>query len=338
MRVWPRSHCEFEDEANATVTRDGGVAAEAESIAWPISAETSDELVTRARRLRDWVIGDPDASIIDIGYTLSAAPSVAPHRAVVIGRDRDGLLSALSDIEHGTISGAVVLGHAPTRSTVAFVVPAPALEIAIAARAWLDIQPVFSAWLRRAASILSKHIGVDVVDVLSGFTGHTDVESTELLEAVCFCIHVAMAAAWRNFGVRPDLIIEGSGSELAAGVIGGLFEIEDAARAFAERDRHAAGDRRDIGPRIRRKFALGVQRFVEVSPRHTVADPPPSMRAERGHSEPEIIRSVPRSGGVVRGEDFLAAVAQAYVNGVPVLWSTQFAGRRALWLTLPEPW
>ncbi|MFD0661015.1 ketoacyl-synthetase C-terminal extension domain-containing protein [Thermocatellispora tengchongensis] len=65
---------------------------------WPISARSTDGLAAQADRLREFLLGRPELDPVDVGWSLATARAGLPERAVVLGSDRDELLSRLAGL------------------------------------------------------------------------------------------------------------------------------------------------------------------------------------------------------------------------------------------------
>jgi polyene macrolide polyketide synthase len=82
-------------------------AAEVCPVPWVLSARSEPALCDQGQRLLDHVAGDADIALRDVGYSLTARPTLE-HRAVVLGSDRESLLSALSVLAQGESAAGVI--------------------------------------------------------------------------------------------------------------------------------------------------------------------------------------------------------------------------------------
>ncbi|MYZ15603.1 type I polyketide synthase, partial [Streptomyces sp. SID337] len=79
-------------------------------VPWVVSGRTRDALRAQARRLGEFVADGVGAAAGEVGWSLVTTRSVFEHRAVVVGRDRDALLTGLRSLAAGEPSPDVVQG------------------------------------------------------------------------------------------------------------------------------------------------------------------------------------------------------------------------------------
>ncbi|MEV0375990.1 beta-ketoacyl synthase N-terminal-like domain-containing protein, partial [Streptomyces sp. NPDC050636] len=80
--------------------------------AWLVSGRSAAGLVAQAGRLREWVAARPELDPVDVGWSLATTRSAFEHRAVVVGGEREGLLTGLESLAGGVSAGSVVSGVA----------------------------------------------------------------------------------------------------------------------------------------------------------------------------------------------------------------------------------
>ncbi|MEV5651698.1 type I polyketide synthase [Nocardia sp. NPDC052254] len=84
-----------------------------DTVPWTVSATSAEALRAQAERLRAWAAERPEADIWSVAESLVDTRALLDRRAVVVGRDRDELLSGLADVAAGapgTIEGAETPG------------------------------------------------------------------------------------------------------------------------------------------------------------------------------------------------------------------------------------
>ncbi|RDG34611.1 ketoacyl-synthetase C-terminal extension domain-containing protein, partial [Streptomyces corynorhini] len=79
-------------------------------VPWVLSARTPDALRAQATRLRDAVHATPDAAPVEIGAALATTRTAFENRAVLRGKDRTELLSALDALAAGESNSRTVTG------------------------------------------------------------------------------------------------------------------------------------------------------------------------------------------------------------------------------------
>ncbi|MFF2853006.1 type I polyketide synthase, partial [Streptomyces sp. NPDC058001] len=81
-------------------------------VPWVVSARGAEGLAAQAGRLAGFVNVRPELDPVDVGLSLVGSRSVLEHRAVVLGRDREGLLAGVGSLASGVsgVSGVSVSG------------------------------------------------------------------------------------------------------------------------------------------------------------------------------------------------------------------------------------
>ncbi|WP_436764447.1 SDR family NAD(P)-dependent oxidoreductase, partial [Streptosporangium sp. V21-05] len=92
-------------EETVAPVEDGGV------VVWPLSAKSGSALRFQAERLGAYV-KTSQLSAVDVAHSLVAGRAVLEHRAVVVGRSRDELVSRLAELTTGDVSTGVISGTA----------------------------------------------------------------------------------------------------------------------------------------------------------------------------------------------------------------------------------
>ncbi len=206
--------------------------------AWPLSGRTEAALRAQAERLRERLDRDPQLQTADVGRTLAARPRFA-HRAVVIGGEREGLLSGLRALETRAGDGELVQGIAslPEGAGAVFVFPGQGSQWQGMALELLEGSPVFAEQMRACSEALSEHVDWALEDVLRGAHGAPGLDRIDVLQPALFAVVVSLAALWRSCGVRPAAVMGHSQGEIAAAHVAGGLSLEDATRVVALRSR-----------------------------------------------------------------------------------------------------
>ncbi|MBF6352991.1 SDR family NAD(P)-dependent oxidoreductase [Nocardia higoensis] len=210
-------------------------------VVWVLSARSAGALAEQARRLGDRVRADPDPDVIDIAYSLAVGRARLPHRAVVVGTDREDLLAGLGALADGRTEVTerpgvrVVTGRADRAGRVGFVFPGQGTQWEHMAVELLDSSPVFAARMAECADALAPHIQWSLLDVLRGAPGAPTLDRVDVVQPVLFSMMVSLAAVWESFGVRPEGVVGHSQGEIAAACVAGVLSLTDAARIVAVR-------------------------------------------------------------------------------------------------------
>ncbi|WP_409180799.1 SDR family NAD(P)-dependent oxidoreductase [Amycolatopsis sp. VS8301801F10] len=267
------------------------------AVPWALSARTGEAVRAQAARLRAHLLDRPDADLVDVGFSLARTRTVFGHRAVVVGRDRDGLLAGLSALAGGTPSPAVLTGAATDRKTV-FVFPGkgfgPLAEL-------IDESPAFAASIAECARALSAELDEAV---------RTGSDRPEVLWAV----QVSLAELWRSAGVRPAAVAGQGIGELAAATVAGELTLAEAAASLVEET--AAERRAGSVPVLKVEDLGGFGEYVEFG-------------AERlSPAEPEATVTAALSGAEPGLSALLTALSAVHVQGAAVDWTALLGGGR----------
>ncbi|MEW2619202.1 SDR family NAD(P)-dependent oxidoreductase [Streptomyces sp. NPDC048106] len=201
-----------------------------------VSARSEAALRAQAQRLRTLLAtGTPAA---DVGLTLVRHRSLFEERAVVVGRDQDDLLTALTALATGeptpnVETGTPALQGRATRPV--FVFPGQGGQWVGMAVELLESSPVFAARFAECAAALDPLTGWSLSDVVRGLEGAPGFDRVDVVQPVLFAVMVSLAAVWGSLGVVPAAVVGHSQGEIAAACVAGALSLEDAARVVALR-------------------------------------------------------------------------------------------------------
>ncbi|CAM5464252.1 Polyketide-type polyunsaturated fatty acid synthase PfaA OS=Streptomyces glaucescens OX=1907 GN=SGLAU_07210 PE=4 SV=1 [Streptomyces glaucescens] len=195
------------------------------AVPWILSARSAEALREQAARLVSRVEGDAGLSLANVGWSLATGRAALEHRAVVVGRDRDGLLAGLADVNAGSGSGGRVV----------FVFPGQGAQWAGMGVELLDSAPVFAERFAECAKALAEFVGWDAEAVLRGAPGAPSLERVDVVQPLSWAVMVSLAAVWRSYGVEPAAVVGHSQGEIAAACVAGGLTLRDGARVVALR-------------------------------------------------------------------------------------------------------
>jgi acyl transferase domain-containing protein len=124
---------------SAAAEHDGGAAA------WVLSARSQQALANQARRLLAHVARDADLTPVDVGWSLVTTRAVFEQRAVVVGADREELVTGLIEVATGEPGGGVLVGRAQPVGKIAFVFPGQGAQWLGMGEGLYERFPVFAA-------------------------------------------------------------------------------------------------------------------------------------------------------------------------------------------------
>ncbi|WP_349362024.1 type I polyketide synthase [Streptomyces sp. H27-C3] len=205
-------------------------------VLWPISARTPEALPEQARRLLSYVREHPQTLAADIGHALATTRAGLPHRAAVVGRNLEGLLTGLAAFARHESTGHVFEGTAVRKSKVAFLFPGQGSQRTGMGRELYAAFPVFAEAFDAVCSELDPHLEQPLKDVVFGEDAEL-LNRTGCTQPALFAVEVALFRLVESWGVRPDVVAGHSVGEFAAAHVAGVFSLEEAARLVAARGR-----------------------------------------------------------------------------------------------------
>ncbi|HEY1974708.1 MAG TPA: SDR family NAD(P)-dependent oxidoreductase, partial [Pseudonocardia sp.] len=129
-------------------------------LAWPISARGGTGLVAQAGRLREYLLARPELDPVDVGWSLATARAGLVDRAVVVGADRQELLSGLAGLAGGRVDlpPGVVTGSAGSVGRVGFVFTGQGAQRVGMGRGLYAAYPVFASVFDAVCAGLDRHL------------------------------------------------------------------------------------------------------------------------------------------------------------------------------------
>jgi acyl transferase domain-containing protein len=206
-------------------------------VPWVVSGKSAAALEQQAGKLREFVAAAPGVDVTDIGGSLVSSRSRFEHRAVVLGRGRDELLSGSVALSEGAESVGVVRGVAGKLGGVAFVFPGQGSQWVGMGRQLYDNFPVFARSLDACAAALSEWVDWSLLDVVRGAEGAPTLERVDVVQPALFSVMVSTAALWRSWGVEPAAVVGHSQGEIAAAHVCGALSLRDATKVVALRSK-----------------------------------------------------------------------------------------------------
>ncbi|MBM7058928.1 type I polyketide synthase, partial [Streptomyces durocortorensis] len=201
-------------------------------LGWTLSAKTADALRAQAARLRGLMTQhhtDPH----DVAWSLATTRAALDHRAVVIGTERDELLTGLAALADGSPAPHTHAAEA-TQGRTAFLFTGQGAQRAGMGRGLYEAFPVYADAFDAVCAELEPHLERPVRDVVFGGEG---LDETVWAQAGLFAVEVAVFRLLESWGVVPDVLLGHSVGEIAAAHCAGVFSLTDACRLVAARGR-----------------------------------------------------------------------------------------------------
>jgi len=202
---------------------------------WVISGKSAEALTAQAGRLSAHLRANQRLDPVDLGYSL-ALRSVFEHRAVVVGADRQALMTGLAGMAGGEPGPSVVIGRAGSVGKTVVVFPGQGSQRIGMGRELYDQLPVFAKAFDAVADELDRHLRLPLRQVVWGADSRL-LDRTEFAQPALFAVEVALFAVLRSWGVGPDFVMGHSVGEFSAAYVAGVLTLADAALLVATRGR-----------------------------------------------------------------------------------------------------
>ncbi|MCG8928080.1 type I polyketide synthase [Lentzea sp. CC55] len=200
-----------------------------------LSAKTPDALRTQARNLRG-----RDLDRAGLAQALLTRRTLFDHRAVVLAATADELDSGLAGIEQGVPGAGVVLGRSEKSDAgPVFVFPGQGAQWAGMGRDLLDVSEVFADSVAACEEALAPHVDWSLTEVLRTGDG---LNRVDVVQPASWAVMVSLARLWASAGVRPAAVLGHSQGEIAAAVVSGKLDLDDAATVVALRSKIIAAE------------------------------------------------------------------------------------------------
>jgi acyl transferase domain-containing protein/NADPH:quinone reductase-like Zn-dependent oxidoreductase/acyl carrier protein len=229
-------------------------------VPWLISARSPAGLAAQAERLGAFVRPRPRLDPADLGWSLAASRSSLPRRAVIVGADRDQLLSGVAALASSagsaelstelsaelstelstelSASGGYVTGSAGSLGRLGFVFTGQGAQRIGMGQGLYAAYPVFARAFDAVCAGLEEHLGQPDRSLSAVIRDDAELlDQTMWTQAGLFAVEVALFRLLGSWGVRPDAVAGHSIGELAAAHVAGVWSLADACAVVAARGR-----------------------------------------------------------------------------------------------------
>ncbi|MBN0049121.1 SDR family NAD(P)-dependent oxidoreductase, partial [Streptomyces actuosus] len=205
-------------------------------VPWTVSGRSDEALRAQAARLAEHLRAHPEASPAQVGHALATSRSAFEHRAVLVGGDRSGLLTALDAVHQGDPSAGAVVGTAGSEGGVAFLFAGQGSQRVGMGRELHAAFDVFANAFDAACAHLDNDLRRPLKEIVLG-DDEEALNRTEFTQPALFAFEVALFRLLESWGIRPDVVAGHSIGRLAAAHVAGVWSLEDACRLVAARGR-----------------------------------------------------------------------------------------------------
>ncbi|MBB5938680.1 acyl transferase domain-containing protein, partial [Streptomyces zagrosensis] len=164
-------------------------------VPWLLSARSAEALRGQARALAARVAADAELSPVDVGWSLLRSRSLFDHRAVVVGGNRDELLTGLEALARGENHPGVTNPETPVSTTsghTVFLFSGQGSQRPGMGRELYERFPTYAETFDHVCDLLDPHLEHSLKDVV--FTGGPDhlLDHTTYAQAGLFALHIAL--------------------------------------------------------------------------------------------------------------------------------------------------
>ncbi|GAB2809248.1 hypothetical protein GCM10027073_47380 [Streptomyces chlorus] len=188
-------------------------------VPWLVSARTEAALADQLARLDDFVADAPEATALDIGYSLATGRASLRHRAVLLAHGQDVTEIARDEAGDGA---------------VAILFPGQGSQRLGMGRELHARFPAFARALDAVVDELDRHLERPLRDVMWG-DDPKELDRTGWTQPALFAVETALFRLVESLGVRPAVVGGHSVGEITAAHVAGVLSLADACRLVTAR-------------------------------------------------------------------------------------------------------
>ncbi len=316
----------------------------------PLSAKTAAGLKAMAQSFRDF-LAQPDAPAFeDVCVSAGARRQHHDQRLAIVCSNRQQAIEQLDAYLRGETAGGLTAGEKPygCLPKTAFVFSESLDNWGDAGRSLRAANAAFGAALEECDREMRRLANVSVLEWLDAPSARR--RDAALTGPALFALQVAFAAAWKSWGVVPDVIVGIGRGETAAAHIAGSLTLEEALKTATRRSdlpRASENDRAPAIPlvlasRTGKDLSAAWKALGEREPEVIVEVGPAVVRnalvswAKSSRPECRVVSSLQGAGSGI--EQVLPALAANYAAGHALVWD-QIYPRSGSPVRLPSyPW
>ena len=199
----------------------------------PLSARSAKALQELADS-NSGILGSEDfhGKLYDVAYTLAFRRDHHDKRLAVVAADIKELSEKLSVFAAGEECEGLIHGQklSNIKNGIVFVFTGMGPQWWAMGRQLIETEPIFREMIEQCDAEFKKHSGWSLMAEMTASEETSQMNSTRVSQPSNFAIQVALAALWRSWGIKPEVIIGHSTGEVAACYEAGVYSFEDAVR------------------------------------------------------------------------------------------------------------
>ena len=203
-----------------------------------LSAKAEPALAQAAERLAAHITQNPDLDPTDIAYSLATTRSAFEHRAVVLGENREELLTSLNALVNGEPSANLISAKAK-QGKLAYLLTGQGSQRLGMGKELYEQDKHFAEAFDQACEQIDAELGESLKEIVfaKGKKAEERLKDTTYAQPALFAIEVALYESLAKRGLKPDLLTGHSVGEIAAAQIAGVLSLSDAAKLVVARGR-----------------------------------------------------------------------------------------------------
>ncbi|MFD0746624.1 beta-ketoacyl synthase N-terminal-like domain-containing protein [Phytohabitans flavus] len=198
-----------------------------------LSGRTPEAVAGLARQFAEFLPG-ATASLASVCHTAGLRRTHHEHRLAIVASAIGAVVDKLAS---GTAGGVTGRARSGADGRVVFVCPGQGAQHVGMARVLYEHDAAFRASFDQCAVQMRQHLDWSPWEQLHADEPVARLDEEEVVQPLLFAIQVALAAAWRARGVRPDAVVGHSMGEVAAAHIAGVLDLAEAAELTCVRAR-----------------------------------------------------------------------------------------------------
>jgi phthiocerol/phenolphthiocerol synthesis type-I polyketide synthase B len=200
-----------------------------------VSGASEEGLRGNVGRLLGW-LGESEAGVGDVAWTLGRRRTHLEHRVSVVAREREELERGLESWLGGEAGWWVSEGRAAKGGGgLVWVFSGQGSQWTGMGRELWEEEGVFRAVVKELEGVYEEELGVSLRRGLC--TEELEGAGADVVQPLIYAMQVGLAAVLRIWGVRPSAVMGHSMGEISAAVVGGALSREEGARLVCRRSR-----------------------------------------------------------------------------------------------------
>ncbi|MER7195352.1 type I polyketide synthase [Streptomyces flaveolus] len=200
---------------------------------FPLSAASEAGLRALAGEAAGWMASRPDTPLPSVGHTLTQRRSHLAQRAAVVADSAEQLVDRLREVAEGRNGPGIASARtsAGRADDAVWVFSGHGAQWSGMGRRLLASEPVFAAALDALDEVFREELGWTPREAVTEGGPWTAAH----VQALTFAVQIGLADVWRSKGLRPGAVIGHSVGEIAAAVVAGSLDRDEAARFACRR-------------------------------------------------------------------------------------------------------